>query len=188
MRIAGQTVTTHVDAIEATGMASKYYTQDTISPIFLPANISQLKTLLKGLYYESRMNRDPFAMTLAIDIWSQLSEYAKERIKKYYGRPDKNFNEFLSLVDSKSEDIFISYREEADYADDMAESENFMYILGYIEKHRYSCSIYFIDESVDALQNVHVFYSSNKGGYVAVTETGEVRFDPNDVWEIIINR
>ena len=79
------------------------------------------------------MNRDPFAMTLAIDIWSQLSEYAKERIKKYYGRPDKNFNEFLCLVDSKSEDIFISYREEADYADDMAESENFMYILGYIE-------------------------------------------------------
>ena len=132
-----------MDAIEATGMASKYYTQDTISPIFLPANISQLKTLLKGLYYESRMNRDPFAMTLAIDIWSQLSEYAKERIKKYYGRPDKNFNEFLSLVDSKSEDIFISYREEADYADDMAESENFMYLLGYIEKHRYSCSIYF---------------------------------------------
>ena len=188
LRIAGQTVTTHVDAIEATGMASKYYTQDTISPIFLPANISQLKTLLKGLYYESRMNRDPFAMTLAIDIWSQLSEYAKERIKKYYGRPDKNFNEFLCLVDSKSEDIFISYREEADYADDMAESENFMYILGYIEKHRYSCSIYFIDESVDALQNVHVFYSSNKGGYVAVTETGEVQFDPNDVWEIIINR
>lgn len=188
LRIAGQTVTTHVDAIEVTGMASKYYTQDTISPIFLPANISQLKTLLKGLYYESRMNRDPFAMTLAIDIWSQLSEYAKERIKKYYGRPDRNFNEFLNLVDSKSQDIFISYREESAYADDMAESENFMYILGYIEKHGYRCSIYFIDETVDTLQNVRVFYSSKKGAYVAVTENGEVCFDPNDVWEIMINR
>ena len=188
LRIAGQTVTTHVDAIEVTGMASKYYTHDTISPVFLPTNISQLKTLLKGLYYESRMNRDPFAMTLAIDIWSQLSEYAKERIKKYYGQPDRHFNEFLNLVDSKSQDIFISYREESAYADDMAASENFMNILGYIEKHGYSCSIYFVDETVDALENVHVFYSPKKGGYVAVTEDDEVCFDFNDIWEITINR
>ena len=70
----------------------------------------------------------------------------------------------------------------------MAESENFMYILGYIEKHSYTCSIYFIDESVDALQNVRVYYSSSKGGYLAESEGKEVCFDPNDVWEIIINR
>lgn len=188
LAIAGQTVTTQVNAIESAGMASKFYTEDTISPIFLPANITQLKTLLKGLYHESRVNEDPFAKPLAIDIWSQLSEYAKERIKKYYGRPDEKFNEFLTLVDSNCHDIFVFYRKESDYADDMKESKNRTDQLGYIEKAGYSCSIYFHDETVDTLQNVRIFYSTKKGGFVAVTENGEVPFDSNDIWDITINK
>lgn len=185
LRIAGQTVVTHVDSSGEEGKQRKYYTHDTISPIFLPANISQTRALLKGLYYSSRQNKDPFAMTLAVDIWSQLSDYAKDRIRRYYGSADKKFADFLKLVDTKSKSIFVYYKEESAYADDILEADN-EYILGFVEKHGYRCSIWFVDETVDVAENAHIYYSSEDGAYVAETESGAVLFKPSDVWEIEI--
>lgn len=185
LRIAGQAVKTKVDFDGKEGTQRKYYTNDTISPVFIPANITQVKTLLKGLYHESRQKKDPFAMTLAIDIWSQLSPYARARVRKIYGTPDKNFNDFLNSVEKKSKDIFIYYRDEADYSEDILDADN-EYILGYVEKHGLNCTILFVDENVDAIENARVHYSSAKRSYVAVTENGEQLFDPKDVWEIDI--
>lgn len=54
----------------------------TVHPFLLTCNLTQVITILKGL---KKMSEIPgfeiYAMTSAIDIWNQLSDYAKNRIK-----------------------------------------------------------------------------------------------------------
>lgn len=57
----------------------------TVHPLFLTPNLTQVIVMLKGL---RKMSEDPlyenYAMTAAADIWEQLSDYAKGRIRTVF--------------------------------------------------------------------------------------------------------
>ena len=87
-----------------------YYTPNTIHPIVLQENLMQVGALLKALcnsYYnvqrESRLD-----LLIAIDIWSQLSDYAKERMKTVYTIGDEDFKEFIEILDDECPDDYAS--------------------------------------------------------------------------------
>lgn len=58
------------------------YFQSTAHPLFLTPNLTQVLVTLKGL---KKMSEDPiyseYAYLMATDIWEQLSDYAKDRIR-----------------------------------------------------------------------------------------------------------
>lgn len=69
--------------VERSGVLRNREMKNTIHPIFLSANLTQVVILLRGLELEAR---DPayreYAERLARNIWNELSDYARARIKK----------------------------------------------------------------------------------------------------------
>lgn len=104
LRIGGQAVIVPVVHKKAEHRDEKhrYYTPNTLSPVVLQLNLMQVETLLKSfqLNYDSGNN---IPLDLAVDVWGQLSDYAKDRIRKVFSQKDPDLDEFLKLVDAESQ-------------------------------------------------------------------------------------
>ena len=64
----------------------RYYTENTLNPIILQANVMQTGTLLEALgylYYQAPLEAS-IALGLGVDIWNQLSEYCQDRLRTHY--------------------------------------------------------------------------------------------------------
>ena len=102
IRIGGQAVfvpITHSESNRKLGKR-KYFTTNTMSPLVYQMNIMQVETLMKSfqLNYDSGNN---IPLDLAIDTWSQLSEYARQRIREIFAERDPDLAGFLDLVEEE---------------------------------------------------------------------------------------
>jgi len=81
--LGGQRVSTDVK-IRKDGRKRYTYTPDTLHPIVMQLNITQVAYLLKslGIAYDSHCYGNELSADLAYGIWSQLSPYAKKRIRE----------------------------------------------------------------------------------------------------------
>ena len=88
--LCGQRVSTDVK-IRKDGRKRYTYTPDTLNPIVMQLNITQAAYLLKslGIAYDSRCYGNELSADLAYGIWSQLSPYAKKRIREAYVSEDR---------------------------------------------------------------------------------------------------
>ena len=88
--LGGQRVSTDVK-IRKDGRKRYTYTPDTLNPIVMQLNITQAAYLLKslGIAYDSRCYGNELSADLAYGIWSQLSPYAKKRIREAYVSEDR---------------------------------------------------------------------------------------------------
>lgn len=60
-----------------------FTSESTAHPIFLMANLAQVITILEGLGKQSQLKEyERFALLTAVNIWSELSDYARERINR----------------------------------------------------------------------------------------------------------
>lgn len=118
--LGGQRVSTNVK-IRKDGRKRYTYTPDTLHPIVMQLNITQAAYLLKslGIAYDSHCYGNELSADLAYGIWSQLSPYAKKRIREAYVSEDrvtryvnrnaaeekeaKAFGEFLNKMEWKAE-------------------------------------------------------------------------------------
>ena len=118
--LGGQRVSTDVK-IRKDGRKRYTYTPDTLHPIVMQLNITQAAYLLKslGIAYDSHCYGNDLSADLAYGIWSQLSPYAKKRIREAYVSEDrvtryvnrnaaeekeaKAFGEFLNKMEWKAE-------------------------------------------------------------------------------------
>lgn len=86
--------------------------KNTIHPIFLSANLTQVVVLLRGLEMQAR---DPayreYAERLARNIWNELSDYARTRIK-YVSRMLNLNTAWFEMLDEKG--LFNLYSSEED--------------------------------------------------------------------------
>ena len=94
----------------------KYYdTPNTVHPIILQENLMQVGVLLKSLCINFCDNESDISLNIALDIWSQLSDYAKARIESKFARIDKDMQFFIELLKDSSPDnracIFQTERE-----------------------------------------------------------------------------
>lgn len=105
LRLGGQAVVVPVSHKKAERRDDKrlYFTPNTLSPVVLQLNLMQVETLLKSLQlnYDSLGNNIP--LDLAVDTWGQLSDYAKNRIRKVFCHRDPELAEFLRIVDDESQ-------------------------------------------------------------------------------------
>jgi len=105
LRIAGQRI--------GMNLKEKYVYEDnrrikcfsagsTINPVFLQFDIAQIHSLINGCkcaYFSEGRN---MALYTAIEIWSQLSDYTRERILKVYTKRDKELEEFIELIKTEA--------------------------------------------------------------------------------------
>ena len=94
-RIAGHHVTANIEVVETDKYGKKYYQMpSTIHPLVLQPNVMQVGVLLKSLC-ESYNSTSFISYDIALDIWAQLSEYAKKRIRLVFGQHDRNLEVYL---------------------------------------------------------------------------------------------
>lgn len=83
-RIGGQYVKSKITCKTKNGQKEKYYCmEETISPIVLQANIRQLQAIFIALSnnYDGENEYSEFSLFTGADLWCQLSEYAKTKIR-----------------------------------------------------------------------------------------------------------
>ena len=119
-RIGGQPINVDIRVVENTTDRRKYYyTPNTIHPIVMQENLMQVGALLQSLchshYYGLQSN---IYLQIAIDIWSQLSDYAKEKIRTVYAIRNEDLNEFVEILDDECPDDYVStYHTEREMAE-----------------------------------------------------------------------
>lgn len=86
--------------------------QSTVHPIFLALNLTQVVVLLQGLQH---MIKDEaykeYALKLSANIWNELSDYARRRIKQVTGMLSMDLSWYEELDSYSSEELFYTERE-----------------------------------------------------------------------------
>jgi biotin operon repressor len=87
----------------------KNKTLNSIHPLFLSANLSQIVVLLQGLEYMAREKAySEYAVRLASNIWNELSEYGRSRIMKVTDLLGLNINWFKVLEQNRNIGLYSS--------------------------------------------------------------------------------
>lgn len=158
-RLGGQPLHVNIQSHDENKENRKYYrTLNTLHPIVLQENLMQVGTLLQALcrnYYDYESN---ISTTIAIDIWSQLSEYAKMRIEKYYCFDDQDMADFIELLKDECPDNHAcGYRTEMQmFADiELPIDES---IRGLLKGKNRTCTLVYRDEyeEIIRLENQHL--------------------------------
>ncbi len=113
LRICGQMVRVSVteETVERedqvnrrTYRCSAYRTPDRLHPLFLQQNTMQTAHLLKALQRRYDQDGDAVCYETALDIWCQLSDEGKNRIREVYCTRDSDFRGFIEMLDRECED------------------------------------------------------------------------------------
>lgn len=96
LRFAGQAIYAKVRKWKnPRELAHRYNTPDSVHPVSMLLNVSQVGALLMSLY-DSYVNRgSSISRGMALDIWTQLSDYGRDRIQEVFGVQDEDFDAFL---------------------------------------------------------------------------------------------
>lgn len=96
--IGGQPIKVKID-IEDDKRPPRYKTKNSMHPIVLQENIMQTADLLLALANQYIEKGSVISFVNGINIWAQLSDYAKERIKLNYCLSDMNIRAFIDEIE-----------------------------------------------------------------------------------------
>ena len=101
-RIGGQPVKVKISAGRkegASGGRELYFkTVNSVHPIVLQENLMQAGTLLQALCRNYFEHENGTSLSIAADIWYQLSEYARSRIKQVFAS-DSDIKDFFDIIE-----------------------------------------------------------------------------------------
>ena len=200
--IGGQPVRARIRSKKYAGDRKKYYlTENSVHPLILQENLFQAATLLQALQRNYDEHESAVSSYLAVDIWSQLSDYARERIEYVFTAGDPDFAAFIEMLKDETPDGRIpAYRTEREmFIGDESISERLRYYMKADRVCPKLCLV--IDEAERELTNVCITMQGRpayRNGsrkrveiqegilYKAVTEQGaEVAFEEIDVIDIL---
>lgn len=99
-RIAGQPVSINIKVSPGKkSKAPRYKTINSMHPIILQENLMEVGTLLQSLAHNYVDNNSDISFNIGIDVWYQLSVYARNRVRKYYAYRDEKLKKFLNDID-----------------------------------------------------------------------------------------
>ena len=183
MRIGGQAI--HVPITRKKSNVKdeewKYYTENTLSPLVFQMNIMQVATLMKSL----QLNGDnAIPLDLAVDTWSQLSVYARNRIREIFGKRDAELESFLDEVERNMNDDEYRFMSESEIMKNVNVSEQLLIA----DKGGLVCDL-LLYEPLRSRKNQRIFFDHIKGSYYAVhannlNSADRLYFTEDDVIEI----
>lgn len=103
LRYAGQIVAAEIKRDESI-QPYRYRTSNTVHPLSMLLNVSQVGELLKSLYYSYAEQGRNICRGLALSIWLQLSDYGRNRIEQVFAANDEAFRAFLEELQVDVED------------------------------------------------------------------------------------
>lgn len=99
-RLSGQPVQVKVKTISGIGgRAPRYRTVNTMHPIILQENVLQIGTLLQSLAHNYIDNDSDVSYSIGVEIWYQLSDYGRKRIKEYFMISDDKLRDFVKDIE-----------------------------------------------------------------------------------------
>lgn len=105
-----------------------YCTKNTLHPIAMQLNVSQVGTMLSALAHSYYDDERSIAHGLGMDVWCQLSDYGKERVRLIYASEDEDLADFLDELDDECElHEFTKFHTEAEVYEDLNEDEQRVY-------------------------------------------------------------
>lgn len=114
-RLGGQPLLAEIELVdpeEYHAAKKRFRTLNTVHPLVLQENIMQLATLLKALAAQYFDQDDDVSRIIAVDIWSQMSPYARKKIVDFYAFDDLKLADFISEIDNPCPDDHGVYRTE----------------------------------------------------------------------------
>lgn len=114
-RLGGQPLLAKIELVDPNEYRAKhkrFRTVNTVHPLVLQQNIMQLATLLKALAHQYFDQEDDLGRIIAVDIWSQMSEYARQKIISYYAFDDDALSDLIFEIDNPCPDNHGVYRTE----------------------------------------------------------------------------
>lgn len=98
VRFGGQAVHTKIYCEQKAHEEWKYYTPDTVHLVAFQWNVMQVGSALVA-FYQAMSQGQYICQYIATDLWTQLSEYGKTRIRDTFGKSDAEFLRFLEELD-----------------------------------------------------------------------------------------
>lgn len=115
-RLGGQPLIADIELVDKKETRAKYKrfrTLNSVHPLVLQEDIMQLATLLKALAYQYYDKEDDVSRIIAVDIWCQMSEYARQKIIDYFAFNDVALEDLISEInDPFPDDHTCVYRTE----------------------------------------------------------------------------
>lgn len=114
-RLGGQPLLAEIELVDPNEHRAKhkrFRTVNTVHPLVLQENIMQLASLLKALAHQYFDQEDDLGRIIAVDIWSQMSEYARQKIISYYAFDDETLSDLIFEIDNPCPDNHGVYRTE----------------------------------------------------------------------------
>ena len=121
LQFAGQDVFANIETWKnGSERAIRYCTPETIHPLAMLLNLSQVGTLLQSLYDSYSKRESQICYRLALNVWLQLSEYCRNRVAFVFGSKDKGFQEFLNELqcDADSGEMQVGFLSEPEMIQD----------------------------------------------------------------------
>lgn len=115
-RLGGQPLLSEIELVdpkETRAQYKRFRTLNSVHPLVLQENIMQLATLLKALAYQYYEKADDVSRIIAVDIWCQMSDYARQKIKNFFAFDDVVLDDFIFEISNPCpDDHAVRYRTE----------------------------------------------------------------------------
>lgn len=181
--IGGQPLYANIRVKKKKGDRKKYYyTPNTVHPIVLQENLIQVITLIKALCNSYYNDESQMSLLIAFDIWSQLSEYAKDKIKEFHTVCNEDFKDFIDVLDGDCPDDHAStYKTERDVAatEDLSERELLVLLAKVPER-----SATIILNNHECIKGAHITYVTNDTFVITDATTTEQELNLADIKRI----
>lgn len=99
VRFAGQKVYGEIKCTGEAGKSHYYKMENTIHPVAMQLNVMQVGVLLKSLQTSVYDGSSLVGRGIALDIWAQLTEYGKDRIKTVFAEKDEDLKLFIDELE-----------------------------------------------------------------------------------------
>ena len=142
----------------------------TVHPLFLTMNLTQVISILQGLEFQSKKpGFEEYAVTTAVSIWAQLSEYARERILMLSDQLHLDKNWFQRLDFAKVRDGY----DKLFYSERRCSSNDGCNNLLMCLKNNMRCHIEYLHEDNTSQFFMNVLVTRYDGGIVLCETGGE---------------
>lgn len=140
LRFGGQLLNVNIETKKSQSEKRKkhYYTPNTIHPIALQMNVTQIATLLHSLQKSYKCENSIVSKTLAVNIWSQLSDYGKGRMKDVFVKRKYLDDVFLQELEADTQYFETGFENEVNMINSDMKIEDILDIYGKAERQ---CSI-----------------------------------------------
>lgn len=174
LRIGGHEMHVDIESEEVQLRGDRaYYTPNTLHPVVMQFNVTQVAATLMALQNAyDRVEYDSYCAEVAFDIWCQLSDYCKERIRLIFTENNPEFSAFVKMLDEDmDEGRYPVFKTEHLMAEDATKAEQ----IAYAYKASHVCNLTLrINGVTRTYQKIRIL--KNNADYICYSndpETGE---------------